>query len=110
MQNKPEIEQSIIYRGHEILIRLKTHDIGAEWELDIRLDDYSGEYLGSWGQIESFNEALARGKAFVDGFCEGIQNGKKSIEPSQEVKSLNRILKTMAEETARICKMTTAQE
>lgn len=73
------------------------------WDITVYDKNQPNYALAVFEDIDSFATGFRIASAFVEGYHEG----KKHSEPSQEVQSLNKILKTMAEETARICRMTT---
>jgi antibiotic biosynthesis monooxygenase (ABM) superfamily enzyme len=57
-----------IYKGHELVIMQEGDD--GSYVVDIRIDDYDGEFIGGYYGIATREEAIEKGKAFVDGYEE----------------------------------------
>ena len=58
------IEKSLEYRNHEIILQ-QDHDL--TFTIDIRADDFEGEWIGAYSQCRDSNEAWRLAKAFIDG-------------------------------------------
>lgn len=74
------------YRQHELVI-LKD-PVTELYTVDIRSDDFNGEFMQGYSDMPSEAEAEYIAKAYIDGYYDGIKEAKKmNMLPLDQIKS-----------------------